>query len=179
MNDNGILAWHFLKGDGTTGNKNIQVEPGQILRVEGLLKLCNHGLHASRRALDALQYAPGPVVQRVVMRGEIIEDRDKLVASERECLWLADATRTLHEFALWCAEKALKLDPHPDQRSLNALEVKRRWLDGQASDQELDAARAAAWDAAGDAAGDAAWAAAWAAQNEKLETMLLALKLSA
>jgi hypothetical protein len=83
---------------------------------------------------------------------------------------MADATRVLHEWAIWCAEQVLHLfekERPNDQRPRLALEAKRRWLDGDISDDELDAARAAAWaaarDVARDAARDAAWAAAWAA----------------
>ncbi len=46
-----------------------------------------------------------------------------------------------------------------DDRSLNAIDVARRFADGLATEEELTAA----WAAAGDAAWDAAWAAARAA----------------
>lgn len=63
-----------------------------------------------------------------------------------------------------------------DDRSLNAIDVARRFADGLATEEELTAARAAAgdvaWADAGDAAGDVAWAAAgaaaWAAQMQRL-----------
>src|SRR3990167_5345665 len=129
-------------------------------------------MHGSIRPLDALQYAPGPIVCRVRLWGDVVQDGDKLVARHREVIAMADATRTLHEFAIWCAERALALIPTPNPRSLNALRVKRAWLDGKATDAELTVARAAAravaWDAAWaaraaarDAARDAARAAAW------------------
>lgn len=61
-----------------------------------------------------------------------------------------------------------------DDRPRRAIETKRRWLNGEATDAELAGARAAAWAAARDAeaaaiaAVDAAWAAArdvdWAAE---------------
>lgn len=81
---------------------------------------------------------------------------------------------TLHEFACRCAEEALKQVENPDPRSVAAIEAKRRWLRGEIGDEELDAARAAAWIAAAaavaaldaaalDAARAAAWAAAFAA----------------
>ena len=68
----------------------------------------------------------------------------------------------LHEFACRCAEDALKLVENPDPRSIAAIEAKRKWLRGEITDKELDAAwdaaraaaRAAAWDAARDAARD-------------------------
>ena len=82
-------------------------------------------------------------------------------------MWIADATMVLHEFACLCAEDAIALIQDPDPRSVNAIAVKRAWLRGQATDNELDAA----WSAARDAARDAARA----AQNERLHTMLMAL----
>jgi hypothetical protein len=73
----------------------------------------------------------------------------------------------LHILACHRAEQALlnerKLGHEPDKRSWKAIEVKRAWIEGNASDEDLDAARAAAWDAARAAARDAARAAAWAA----------------
>jgi len=63
-----------------------------------------------------------------------------------------------------CATKGYKIDP----RSAKALEVKRAWLAGKATDKDL----AAAWAAARAAAWAAAWDAAWDAQNKKLEEML-------
>ena len=58
-----------------------------------------------------------------------------------------------------------------DKRSTDCLDILRRWLDGQATDDELAAARAAAgyaaWATAGEAAvaaAGAAWAAAWEAK---------------
>jgi hypothetical protein len=96
----------------------------------------------------------------------------------------------LYEFAIWCAEQALMLVPSPDPRSVAALQVKRRWLDGAATDADLAAALDAAWfaalgasraaldavlDAAWAASRDAAWAATEQAQNAELERLLLVL----
>ena len=103
--------------------------------------------------------------------GEIIDLRfvpakDKLWLLLREEIIPA---RTLHEFALWCAETALTKANVTDERSWNALNVKRLWLDGKATTEELDAAWNAARDAtyeattvsARDAASAAAMDAAW------------------
>ena len=76
-------------------------------------------------------------------------------------------------FAVRCARKVEHL--MTDQRSRDALDVAERHANGQATDEELaaardaaDAARGAAWAAAAaaDAARGAAWAAARAAQTE-------------
>lgn len=109
-----------------------------------------------------------------------IPPADRLWAVLRE--ELIDAP-ILHELACRCAERALSRVENPDPRSLRAIEAKRAWIRGEATDDELEAARAAAldaaraatldaaraaaegaaWDAAWEAARAAAWAAAWAA----------------
>ena len=87
---------------------------------------------------------------------------DDVAADDR--LWLVlreeliDA-QILHEFACRCADREIARIGKPDSRSVAAIEAKRKWLRGEISDDELDAA----WDAALDAARDAARAAAWAA----------------
>lgn len=53
--------------------------------------------------------------------------------------------RELHEFMLASAESVKHL--MRDRRSLDALAVKRRWLDGEATDEELREARKHAYDA--------------------------------
>ena len=178
------LAWHWLPDNSCLRYPpHTEVEVGQTLTAEGPLELCENGMHASLRALDALQYAPSAIVCRVELSGEIVEGDDKLCARHRKVLAMADATKTLHEFACWCAEQALlrerEAGREPNPRSWAAIEVKRRWLKGEATDEELYVARAAArnaaWDAARVAARVAAWAAARATQNAKLEEMLNAL----
>ncbi len=95
------------------------------------------------------------------------EDRLWVVCHED----LIDA-RTLRLFAVWCARQALALIDNPDPRSIAACDVAERFANGQATNDELDAARDAARDAAWDAARDAAWAAAWDAQERQLRLML-------
>ena len=67
--------------------------------------------------------------------------------------------RTLRVFAAWSARKVQHLMTDP--RSIAALDVAERHANGQATDEELRAARYAAGAAARDAAGAAAWYAAW------------------
>jgi len=82
--------------------------------------------------------------------------------------------KTLHTLSCDFADRALlrerEAGREPDPRSWRAVAVKRLWIDGQATDDELRAARAAAWEAAGEAAGEAARAAAreaaWVAARE-------------
>jgi hypothetical protein len=138
--------WHFIRDDRTLQHdcSSVVVKPGLHLTMDGEPVLCERGYHASRRALDALRYAPGAVVCKVTLGGTVIHDTNKSVATERTVMAMADATRILHEFAIWCAELALELVPEDqrDPRSLEALDTKRRWMDGHATDGQLLPAKA-------------------------------------
>lgn len=61
-----ILGWHFLRSDKKLSHGGTLVEAGYIYSEDSPeIKICQSGLHASRRALDALTYAPGPIICRV------------------------------------------------------------------------------------------------------------------
>ena len=82
-------------------------------------------------------------------------------------------------FAVWSARQVQHL--MTDQRSIAALDVAERHANGDATDQELAAAWAAALAAkdAALAAKDAAWVAAWAAALAAKDAALAAAKASA
>ena len=154
-----MLAWHFLSDDKRLGYGDGRlVEVGVPLECKGDPVLCDNGMHGSVRLIDALRYASGPIVGRVEIEGDVIEGDDKLCGRRRTVLWMLDATRILHEFSCMCTEDALALVEQPDERSVEVIAAKRKWLDGKITDEELDAASAAASDAArdADAAADAA-----------------------
>jgi len=96
-----------------------------------------------------------------------IPDAHKLWAVLREELI---PLQTLHKLAVEFARTALlkerEAGREPDERSWRALDVKLAWLDGKASDEELEAAIADAASAADDAANAAGttWDAYWAAK---------------
>ena len=142
---NTIKAWHFLSDDRRMqfGDREL-VEVGKTYRADGPIEMCLNGLHGSRRIIDALQYAPGGVICRVALWGEVQEQDDKLVARNRTVISMIDATNMLHEFACRCAENALKKAGIEDKRCWKAIETKRKWLKGKATDNELAAARDAA-----------------------------------
>jgi hypothetical protein len=162
MTDN--LAWHFLRADGRLRDGAEPPPDGVALVHAGPLVLCRCGLHACKSALDALGYAPGPVICRVRCAGALDDDGDQLVCRSRTILWRADATRVLREFAADCAERALLHERaagrEPDPRSWAAVEVTRCHARGEATAAELEAAGAVAW--AARAAEAVAWAAAGA-----------------
>ena len=199
-----MLAWHFMSKDKRLGYDDGRlVEVGVPLECKGKPALCVNGLHGSARLIDALKYANGPIVCRVEIEGDVIEGKNKLCGRRRTVLWMLDATDILHEFACRCAEDALALVARPDARIVEAIAAKRRWLKGEITDGELDAAwdaardaardaeaaalaaraaaqtaaraaaRATAWAVAGAVARDAAWAFARAKQNELLTAMVM------
>ena len=98
-----------------------------------------------------------------VLRASHITAADRLWAVLREEMIPAPI---LHEFACRTAEWALVLvalgGAEIDLRSVEAIATKRRWVRGQATDAEIDAAWSAA-DAARSAARSAVWKAAWSA----------------
>ena len=192
-----MKAWHFLKADRRLAcPPHTPVVVGNTLTVDpDKLELCTYGLHASIRALDALCYAPGPIICRVELGGRILTANDKVCASERTVIAMADATETLRAFARSCALDVIY--------KWDAPSVVREYL--ETGNEELresarSAARSAAWSAtrsaarsaaeawaaadsaaesaAWAAADSAAWSAEWSAvraQNESLEAMLLAI----
>ena len=67
-----ILAWHFLRDDGKLNYPpHTLVEVGKTYSAVGDLEMCANGMHASERILDALNYAPGAIICRVELSGEI------------------------------------------------------------------------------------------------------------
>jgi hypothetical protein len=194
-----VLAWHFV-GDALRDGRPVPAD-GVTLKHKGKLELCASGLHASERLIDALEYAPGPILCRVQMGGTIKKESDKLVARQRTILWRIDSTDVLRKFARQCALDVAHLWNMPPvvrqyletgDESLSAAAWSAAWAAAR------DAARAAARDAAWAAARDAAWvaraaardaaraaasAAAWAAardaakdaQNTRLTEMVMAL----
>ena len=167
-------GWHWL----AVGRK-LRYEPytevvvGKTVRAKGKLVICENGVHGSSRALDALQYARGPIISRCTYTGPFVAGADKFCGRSRTPLWIADASTVLHEFACWCAEQALELlrvaGGEPDPRSRDAIAAKRAWLRGEVTDEQLVVARYAAWDvvrasravrATAEPAAESAWAAA-------------------
>ena len=84
----------------------------------------------------------------------------------------------LHACACRCAEDALSRIDNPDPRSIHAIAVKHRWIAGEATDEELAAARTAAW-AAQAAAQDVARTAAQAAAQAAARTAAWAAQAAA
>ena len=191
-----IDGWWFSKGRTLPHGDGRRIKVGITHGVKGAIVACENGLHASVKPLDALGYAPGPVVWRVRLSGVIVpHGEDKHAASERTYLaGGVDAAETLRKFARLEALRVVHLWAAPDvvRRYLRTgdealRDAARDAAGGTARAAARAAAWAAAWAAAGaawDAARAAAWAAAWAAagaaagaayretQNRRLTRML-------
>jgi hypothetical protein len=86
------------------------------------------------------------------------------VVPAKDILWLLLREEFMSEkdlilFAVWCAREALKLIADPDERSVETCNVVERYANGEATQEELLAARDAADDATDAAYSDAADAA--------------------
>src|SRR3972149_3105412 len=134
MSANEWLGWHFLPEDKRLryGTREV-VEVGRPVKVAGKLALCEWGLHASRRAIDALAYAPmdsaklyacrvaedaftkygngdtrslaAIQAKRDWLEGKITSEELKAAArAAAEAAWAAEAARAA--WAAWAAEVA-------------------------------------------------------------------------
>ena len=167
--------WHFLSEDRCLGyDDGRKVVVGETLRMDESPILCRRGFHASQRAIDAFNFAPGPITCLVTLGGTVLHGRghaipDKSVAQERTVLWAYDASSLLRHFACDVAEEALlaerKAGREPDPRSFDAISVMRRFMTGDASETERNSAQSAAcsavWNSSVSASKSAAYSAAY------------------
>src|SRR5579859_4275309 len=123
---------------------------GQKLSIKGKLVICRNALHGSFDPFDALQYAPGGILHRVLFSGARIEESNKVGSRSRTVLASRDATIMLRRYA--CDEALLVAhlwDMPPIVREY--LETCNEAKRGAASDAAWDAGWDAGWDATRDA----------------------------
>lgn len=172
MADNARLVWKFLKmKDGrivSAHDMSTEWKIGQVVRVEGDIRACGNGLHASDQILDAFLYVKGNVLALVASHGDTDSSAgDKIAARNMVVLkaveWHKDDSVSL---AIFCAEQVLDIfeaSSPGDDRPRKAVEAAKAWL-ADPSDDNRQAARASADAAAASADADAAaYAAAYAA----------------
>jgi len=165
-----IKAWHFTGADRRLRyGDGREVVAGEAIAVGGQPVLCENGLHASRKATNALKYAPGPYVWRVEVSGDVVEGDDKLAGRCRRAIWGFDATDLLLRFARKCALDVVDLWDAPDVvvRFLKTGDgVRAAYVAAEAAYVAAEAAEAAEAAVAAEAyaaAYSAAYAAAYAA----------------
>jgi hypothetical protein len=150
------IAWHFV-GETLRDGRPVPKD-GEWLVHDGKCVICESGLHASRDPFDALKYAPGNTLCKVVCEDIADEQKDKLVCHRRKIVKRINAGTLLRRFACDMALSVAHLWDMPQvvREYLETIDETKRAA-------AWDAAWAAAWDAAGAAAGAAARAAARAA----------------
>ena len=169
-----VKGWWFttterklLNGDGR------KIKLGTTHKVKGEIIPCQYGLHLSPRIIDALNYAPGPVIYKVEGSGVIIphgKPVDKYACSHRTYLdGGINISDVLRKFARLCALDIIHLWNAPDV-VVKYLKTGDENLRVAAREVAWEAARATAWDAARATASDAVRAAArevaWEAARE-------------
>ena len=60
-----VDGWWFSSGMTLPHGDGRLIRVGTVHEVEGTIVPCVRGLHLSVRAIDALSYAPGPIVWKV------------------------------------------------------------------------------------------------------------------
>src|SRR5690349_794002 len=98
-----ILAWHFSDGELRFDYAGTKVEAGLVLETAEMPIAEKQGFHASISPLDALNWysvrlQTAFIISRVRLSGEILEERDRLIAQRREHVWVADGRPVLREF---------------------------------------------------------------------------------
>ena len=154
-----VTGWWFaVEHKKLCNGDNRKIVIGRTHKVKGKIIPCERGLHLSKRILDALRYAPGPIIYKVEGHGIIMPHGnpiDKYACSERTYLSGGiNISDELLKFARLCALDVVHL--------WNPPKVVIEYL--KSGDESIrDAAWNAAWVAARDAAEAAARVAAWAA----------------
>ncbi len=110
-----IKAWYFAPENGRLSyGDNREIGEGITHEIEGTPILCKHGLHASKRVLDALQYATSPILWQVELSGGIVKGNDKIVGTSRTYIKMIDTTDILLKFSRLCALDVVHLWDAPD-----------------------------------------------------------------
>lgn len=150
-----IDGWWFSARKTLPHGDGRRVQIGRTNKVKGEIVPCKNGLHLSVRALNALDYAPAPIVWKVRGSGVIVpHNDDKHACSERTPMAGGiNATETLRKFARLCALDVIDLWDAPD--------IVVRYL--KTGDESIRAVAERAAMFADAAVGSAADAATWAA----------------
>ena len=158
-----------------------EIKVGQTHTIDCEPILCKAGLHASKRLIDALKYAPGHHLYVVELGGKIVHGDDKAVATERSYIAGFDAEKVLREFAR--KQALINIAKIRDYCSEEDYIFIVRWLKhGNPDDQGLAySAAESAWSAAAEsatesAARSAAESAAWSARSAAREATWSAAK---
>lgn len=113
-----VLAWHFLKNNKfmcyDRSSEIARAGKTYSIADDQVPELCKYGMHGSIHALDAVGFAPGSIVCRVEISGDVLYADNKLVGRHRKVLWMADASDVLTKFSKWCVSQVISQIPDPN-----------------------------------------------------------------
>ena len=143
-----MKAWYFATEERKLQNNDNRLiiigETQSVDLTERPLKLCEWGLHASERLIDALCYSEGAFLYEVELSGKMIIGDDIIVAEHRTYLREIDATEILRAFARKQAMINIeKIEPYCNE---NEYEIILNWL--KTGDETQKTACSAAYSAA-------------------------------
>ncbi len=146
--------------------------PGKWLpkRSKYKLSICEYGYHYTDTA-HLINWLEAQIFE-VEVNGDLLISDNKYCCQQIRFIRKIETwnDKSARLFACWCVRQVWNL--LTDEISKNAVIVAERYANGEATDDELKSARAAAWAAAWDAASAAASAAAWDAQSQHLIDVL-------
>ena len=169
-----MQAWWFSNKAGQLGYGDYRwAKVGRTHKVKCEPILCEQGLHASAKLINALRYASSSILWKVELGGIIVKGKNKASATERTYIKRIDVNDILFKFSCLCALDVIHLWDAPPvvieflktgDPSIISRAARAAW----AADAASDAASDAAWAASAADAASAAWAAsaasaAWAA----------------
>ena len=149
-----MLAWYFARENNRLKfNDHRLITIGKMHTVKCAPILCCQGLHGSVQLLDALHYAPGPMLYRVDITRKLDIEGDKICGQRRKYLGVIDATEVVRRFT---RNQALinieKIKPHC---AASQYELILDWL--KTGNPRLRVVAQTAAKAAATAARSAAW----------------------
>ncbi len=161
-----VKGWWFSEGYKLPYGDGRIIKLGKTHKIKGEIIPCENGLHASKRIIDALDYAPGSIIWNVELSGRVIKRKDKLCASSRKYLaGGVDCSEVLRKFARVCALEVVDKWDAP-QVVIDYLKTG----DESIRPAAWSAARFATWSAARYAAESTARFATWSAAFSAAES---------
>jgi len=170
-----VLGYHFSREDG-----RLRFPDGRVIRLGEKhtvpsIRRYRSGLYASKRLIDALGYAPGPILHRVKLSGKILHWDSESAAEERTYLKRYDLNELLRTFA----RRQALINSNKIKMYCGNYDLIAEWL--ATGDRSLmEAAWSIAWSTAmilrerDDATAEAAWSIAWSAVDSAVEAAVRA-----